>query len=158
GLLCALPYILPASGLFRDMRINASGLEDSFSARLPAVVSFTDISQYRFFLVFAFIAPLIANFVKRPLPVKLLTLIAIWLAIAGTDPIISGFSAVWFVTFCSALLLNWVFFLFGLFSEMVTIMASQAAVTAGSLLAQPNASFQASGWRVIGGLAIVSLF
>src|SRR5262249_32210158 len=57
GLLCALPYILPASGLFRDMRINASGLEDSFSARLPAVVSFTDISQYRFFLVFAFIAP-----------------------------------------------------------------------------------------------------
>src|SRR5262245_925222 len=133
GLLCAFPYILSASGI--DMVVNQRGLEASFSARYPAAVSFAASSQYIFFLVFAFLAPLIAVFVTRAMVVKLLTFITIWLAFSGSTPISSGFSAALIVTLFSAFLLNWVYFRYGLLSVTLTLMASQAALTAGSLLA-----------------------
>lgn len=160
GLFCVAPYVVAATGMFADIRVSAREAEDAFTARGPAISTFTNGTQLILFLVFAFVAPLVCVFVRRTALARGGVFVVALLTLMGAE-FVGGSSAGLIVTsLVLALIVTTVYFSFDLLAVVVMSLSAQAAVGAAALLWQPAASLHSSGWYTLlslAGLTVVAL-
>ncbi len=152
GLLCTIPYLVASVGMDSLVMLDSGSFENSFSARFPAAVSFASAVQYFVLLMLAYPVPFLEAYIKRRLLATVSIFAVLWMTIAGIEFVhIGTLTAIVVITLISYVLL-WLYRNFGVISVALAMMTAQAAVTAASLLSQPAAEIQSSGWRTIFGL------
>ena len=119
--------------------------------------SFLDGSQYLIFLTFAFLIPVVDAFVKRPWTAQILVFLIALLSWIGLGYFYVSASALLVAGLLQALLLVSIYRNYGLLAVIVTMMSAQAALSAATLITQPLASLQSSGWKAIAGLGVASI-
>jgi hypothetical protein len=160
GPLSAIPYLVVASKLFGGVELNASGFDDLFISRSPALSSFIAIDQLLIFMAFAFLASLVNAFVKRLLIARMLIFILSFLVSAGISAVYVSTPALALAAVFEALILTFIYYRYGLLALIISRMSSQAALSSAALFAQPFKSLQLSGWGILiglGSLIVVSL-
>lgn len=155
GVIAAVPYLVAASGLFPTLILSRPN-PTSLMSRAPALAWLTLPISLTFFTLYAFLNPLSENFIKRPRIARALVLLVVflWLIDDMYQSSIPGALAV------GALLLlvaDWTFRRYDLLTLLVALLASDVAVGAGALLAQPSVGLRGSGWRALAGLAAALL-
>ncbi|MEP7339167.1 MAG: PP2C family protein-serine/threonine phosphatase, partial [Acidobacteriota bacterium] len=157
GIIVAIPALVAASRLFPGIEIDPNGMQDHLIGRFPAFSTFTGAEQYLFFIIFGFFAPLISSFIKRPLLERLLIFLICACGVLGT--IFVRFSAAGLLVsgLLVAMVSTIVYLREGVLAALLSQVGAQAALGAATLLAQPAASLQSSGWRAIAGLAVTGI-
>jgi len=155
GIIVSIPLLLAASGIFPGMELDSADLEDYLASRVPSALALVDGRQYLLFLLFGFMAPLVAVYVKRPLLMRLLVFILILLGMLGGEMVYLSAPGLLLSSFLTALALTILYYRIGLLSVILSLSGVQMALGASTLLAQPSASLHAAGWRVVAGLVIL---
>ncbi len=157
GLLAAIPYLTAATGLFSAAEVDASGLEDLFISRTPALSSPIALHQYLLFIIFALICQLIDAYLKRPMLARLSIYVVALTGALAIGLFYLPASALVVASTIFALVLTAVYLNFDLLTVMVGSMASQTALGSAGLLAQSSESLHGSGYRALAGLAVMVL-
>lgn len=157
GIAVVIPFLVAASKLFSGMTLDPAGLEDRFIARSPAFSSFTDSTQYLFFIIFGFLVPLISAFASRRMVERTLIFVVAAMGCLGTAFVSSSVWGLLLSGILGAFVFATVYFRAGLLAVLVSQTGMYAALGAATLLAQPVASLQSAGWRVLAGLIILTV-
>lgn len=155
GFLAAIPHAVTAIGSIGGASINAAGLEDIFTARNPAIGAILSGSQFLFFMTFAFLIPVTEAYVKRMWIARILVFVIVFAIVAGLESLHTSAPALALASLSQAYLLIWLYRNFGLLSVMLSSMASEAALSSASLLAQQSITLQSSGRQVMIGLGVM---
>lgn len=152
GLLEMITHAVAATGVFAGALIDADDLNDIFGARIPWIDAFFEGGQFQIFISFAFLIPAAEAFMKRMWFQRILAFVIAFLTMAGLDPFHSSAPALAVASLLQAYLLIQLHRNFGLLAVMVSVIASNAALSSATLLAQSSTALQASGRNVIIGL------
>jgi len=154
GALEMIAHAIAATGVFAGASINAGDIEKVFSGSAPAMDAFIDGDQFLIFVSFAFLIPVAEAFVKRAWFQRILVFVITIVTTTGLELFHTSAPALIVASLLQAWLLVWLYRNFGLLAVIVTMMASRAALSSATLLAQRSASLQASGRHVAIGLGI----
>jgi len=157
GIIVVIPLLVAASRLFPGMELDATGLENHFISRFPAFSTFTDSTQYLFFIIFSFLAPLISAFVKRQMLARLFIFVVCAMGWLGVVFVSSSVGGLLVSGLLGALILTAVYWRDGLLAVMVSQTGVHVALGAATLLAQPSASLQSAGGRAVAALAVMTI-
>jgi len=157
GVIVAIPILAATAGsrLFPGIELDAHGLENNLMARLPAFSAFFAPLHFLLFIVFAFLAPLVCVYVKRPLLARAIAFIVCGLSLLGASVVYISTSGVLVTGALMALALTALYFRGDLLATLVSLFAANATLGAAALLAQPAASLQSSGWCTLAGMAVL---
>jgi serine phosphatase RsbU (regulator of sigma subunit) len=158
GVIIAIP-ILAATAvgkhLFPGIELDAHGLENNLTAHLPAFSAFFAPLQLLLFIVFAFLTPLICVYVKRPLLARAIVFIVCGLSLLGASFVYTSVSGILVTGVLMTLAMTALYFRGDLLATLVSLFAANATLGAATLLAQPSASLQSSGWRTLASMAVL---
>ena len=157
GIVIAIPVLLAASRLFAGMELDANDLEDRFVSSFPAISQALNGRQYLGFVMFGFMALLPMVYIKRPMLARLSVYVIVVLAMIGGVAISFSAAGLIATALLVSLALTVIFFRGDLLAVIVSLGASQAAMGAATLLAQPAGTFQSSGWRALASLAVLAI-
>ncbi len=161
GLCCAslyalLPYLLKAT-FFRSATLALPDDFAIFGARLPALMTFSEITVLGVFLLFAFGVPLIESYVPRwSLAALLILTLGGWAMFDGDHFPYSG-GAQLVTGLLTMSLLYWLYRQHDLLTVLVTVSAGYAVLHGTALFAQPVASIRLNGLIVFIALAAAAL-
>ncbi|HMV86877.1 MAG TPA: PP2C family protein-serine/threonine phosphatase [Blastocatellia bacterium] len=150
GILVALPFLLAVSRLIPGMELDPANLEDHFVSSFPSTSAILNGSQYLAFVVFGFLAVLIQVYVKRPTAVRALVFVTTAMGLLGTVSVSRSVVGLIVTALMTALALTALYFRSDLLAVIISLGASQTALNAAAMLAQPSASLKSSGWKMIG--------
>ncbi len=156
GIVSSIPFLITASRIFPGMELDSGDLEDYFSSAYPALSTLLGGTQYLVFLLYGFLAQLIGLYVKRPMLSKAMVFACSALGLFGATLVYLPTSAFLTAALLVSLALTSLYFRADFLSVIVAVACLQVTLGAGTLLAQPSASLQASGWRAIVGLAVMA--
>ena len=156
GLFALPPYLLKAT-LFRNARLGQPDDYEIFSARLPALMSFSEIVVIAVFMIFAFGVPLIESYVSRwPLALLLVLTLGGW-GMFDNDHFPYAASAQLAVGLLTTCGLYWLYRHHDLLTVIVTTSAGYAVWHAAALISQPVSSIRLNGLAVFIALAVAAL-
>ncbi|MGE0129852.1 MAG: PP2C family protein-serine/threonine phosphatase [Blastocatellales bacterium] len=154
GLLALIAHAVAATGVFTGATVNAGELEGVLAARTPSADAFFDGDQFLIFVSFAFLIPAAEAFVKRLWLQRILSFVIVFITMAGLEPFRTSAPAAVVTSLLQAYLLIWLYRNFGLLAVLISTMASEAAVSSATLLAQHSTALQASGRQAMIGLGV----
>ncbi|HEU0184559.1 MAG TPA: PP2C family protein-serine/threonine phosphatase [Blastocatellia bacterium] len=154
ALLDTITHAVAATGIFAGASINIDDIEDLFGVSAPALSAFTNGGQILIFISFAFLIPAAETFVKKPLFRSILVFVISFMTMTGLETFYTSTPAIIVTSLLQAWLLVWLYRNFGLLAVIAAIMASRAALSSATLMAQSSASLQASGRHAAVGLVV----
>jgi serine phosphatase RsbU (regulator of sigma subunit) len=153
-LLDTITHAVAAAGVFAGASISIDDVENLFGVSAPALSAFTNGGQILIFISFAFLIPAAETFVKKPLFRSIAVFVISFVTMAGLDTFYTSAPAIFVASLSQAWLLVWLYRNFGLLAVIAAIMASRAALSSATLMAQSSTSLQASGRHAATGLVV----
>lgn len=152
--LCAIPYLLAASGLFGRLQLDGA-LLGSLASSSPALVALIRPIDYGLFVLYGFLLPLVVFYTRAPRIARVFGLVIACVWILNEDIYRTSASAAWVTAALVVLTLDQIIRRFDLLTLLVALLASDAVRAAWSLVVQPSPLLRGSGYRALAGVAVV---
>lgn len=154
GIMGALPFVVAALGIFPNMQLDAPD-SSLFIARAPALATVLQPLNSPLWVVYGFLVPLFAAYIRRPRLALALTLLVGLALLMEEDMYHASLGGALAVAGLSIILADQIFRRFDFLTLIIAALAADIANAAWSFLVQPERAQQGVGWRALVTLAVL---
>ncbi|HVF51703.1 MAG TPA: hypothetical protein VNA19_16585, partial [Pyrinomonadaceae bacterium] len=152
--LCAIPYLVAASGIFGALKLEGP-LLSSIVSGAPAIIALIRPIDYGLYGLYAFLLPLVVFYARAPRIARVVGLLIGGIWILNETIYRSSAWAAWVTAALVIIALDQIIRRFDLLTLLVALHASDAIRVSWSLVVQPSPVLRGSGYRALAGVGLM---